>query len=152
MIPLLLFPLISAFVLSPYPIFSNPKLFSFCPGIDSRLKQIAREAAESTTPIVFKKHSSNTICSVETNEFYARTLTTSNFNTHIQVSNRLLSYDNTLFNTVLHELLHSLGLKHSPLAGIMNYSLLMESGRPLEDRRKLWLSKDDLDGLQFLMN
>ena len=152
MISLLLLPLISSFVISPYPIFANPKVFSFCPGIDSRLKQIAREAAESTTPIVFKKHSSDTICNVETDQFYARTLTTSTFNTHIQVSNRLLSYDNTLFNTVLHELLHSLGLKHSPLAGVMNYSLLTENGMPIEDRRRLWLSEDDRSGLQYLMN
>ena len=63
-----------------------------------------------------------------------------------------MNLPNTLYNVLLHEILHSLGLKHSLLKGMMNYSITVDNKRPIEDHHKMWLSLDDLAGIKSLIN
>ena len=63
-----------------------------------------------------------------------------------------MNLPNTLYNVLLHEILHGLGLKHSKEKGMMNYSITVDDKGPLEDHHKLWLSSDDLEGIKSLIN
>ena len=63
-----------------------------------------------------------------------------------------MNLHNTLYNVLLHEMLHSLGLKHSKEKGMMNYSITVDDKMPIEDHHKMWLSLDDLAGIKFLIN
>ena len=73
--------------------------------------------------------------------------------TNIFIKNELLYFPNTLYNVLLHEVLHSFGLGHSDKTGMMNYSIKLGLfNRIKEDSTKLWLSIDDIDGLDFLKN
>ena len=71
--------------------------------------------------------------------------------TEIHISNKLLNSPNTLYNVVLHEVLHSVGLNHSSKEGMMKY-VMSENwwAGVIEDQRELWLSIDDLSGLYYL--
>jgi len=72
--------------------------------------------------------------------------------TNIYIAIRHLPYPNTLYNVVLHESLHALGLGHSDKPGIMNYSITVDgfSNRIINDNKRLWLSGDDLNGLYYI--
>ena len=91
----------------------------------------------------------NTICSFDDRrEAYAYTIVYGTEETDILVSNELLDYDNVLYNVVLHEFLHALGLNHTEENGVMSYKIYTnEKYEILEDRRKLYLSYDDMKGL-----
>jgi hypothetical protein len=70
----------------------------------------------------------------------------------IVIADKVLNYENTMYNVVLHEILHYLGLNHSIEKGMMNYKVrtVMNSINRLQiknDQRKLWLSIDDYLGL-----
>ena len=78
-------------------------------------------------------------------------------NTNIWISNTLLDKPNTLYNVVLHEVLHSMGLNHSDKQGMMNYSVRIGynwygSMEIIDDERKLWISPDDRKEFRFLRN
>ena len=63
---------------------------------------------------------------------------------------RLLATPNTLYNVLLHELLHVAGLGHSGVPGMMNYSVVYDQVLQVyhEDRDRRWLSNDDRCGLE----
>lgn len=93
----------------------------------------------------------------------------------ITIANKVLNYENTLFNVVMHEILHFLGLNHSKYKGMMNYKVrltqdiystdlqnynpygsmnffnryngLTQGLKISDDQTKLWLSIDDYLGL-----
>ena len=133
------------------PIF--PKLLKPCNGIDQRLLESANEASSMLSKWGFdvtvsggSSLVSGSICN-KGNIHYGYMTPYIN-NTAISISNKLLSYPNTLYNVVLHEILHSLGLDHSPEDGLMSYAVTQNwFGGVEDDDRKLWLSIDDLLGL-----
>lgn len=148
-------PLVFGFRLAPFDTFQQPKVFRFCSDSSPLLEQTSREVAQGLPlEVIFDPMGDSSICDIETN-YYARTLTIHApplFHTNIEISRRVLFYPIVLHNIILHEMLHSLGLKHSDRPGIMNYSLLTFNGVILDDRRRLWLSMDDLNGLYSLSN
>jgi hypothetical protein len=138
-----------AYQVSDIHTFNNPKPYSVCTSIretfDEAIKELPFQAYESDA-------ATNTICTVDTNAFYARTLTIQDNNglhTAIEVSHRLLNYP---YNVMLHEILHSVGLKHSTEAGVMNYSVFIKRNTVMEDKRKIWLSSDGILGLYYLLH
>ena len=69
----------------------------------------------------------------------------------VRISPILITKTNTMFNVILHEFTHMMGLDHSDESGLMNYTVKQDSidSRSVkEDNNKLWLSSDDLDGLK----
>ena len=146
-------PIVVAYVVSPYPIFKNPKIFSFCPFIHSNLRLASFEVASETNYIQFSQiNSSGSICNKNIPEYGKTQIFVSNFYTEITISNSIINLPNTLYNVLLHEILHSLGLKHSYLKGMMNYSITVDDEGPIEDHHKMWLSLDDLAGIKSLIN
>ena len=70
--------------------------------------------------------------------------------TDITISNDLLVYPNTLYNVILHEILHTLGLGHNNgEPGLMSYAVRTTSwfGSIVDDCKKLWISMDDINGI-----
>ena len=141
-----------AYQVSDIHTFNNPTTYSVCDVLretfDEAIKELPFNVLESDT-------STNTICTVDTNAFYARTQTIQDNNglhTEIEISYRLLNYPTTLYNVMLHEILHSVGLKHSNQAGVMNYSMFTNRNTVMEDQRRIWLSSDDLMGLYYLLH
>ena len=135
-----------------------PKLLKLCPNVDSRLLDTANLI--STNFPQFRLSSNNTtgyICNQQSDNLgYTSILQDSiDQNTNIWISDKLLDTHNTLYNVVLHEVLHSMGLNHSYEQGMMNYSIRVEynwygSMDVIEDSMKLWISPDDRKGLRFL--
>lgn len=132
-----------------------PKVVSPCDNINANLAATTKRVLKSLTdlgyPMVYAKKATGvhaTICN---------TVSTPNYGSYnpitkqITIQDSLLILPRTLYNVVLHEMLHSLGLDHSDEQGIMAYSVRQDVFNfPLEDTRRLWLSQDDLDGLALL--
>ena len=107
----LFLPIALAYVLSPYPIFKNPKIFSLCPFIHPNLRLASYEvAASEINYIQFSSiNSSGSICNKNIPE-YGKTQIhlLSNFFTEITIANSIMNLHNTLYNVLLHEMIHSL--------------------------------------------
>jgi len=135
-----------------------PKLLKPCPNIDIRLLETVSDLSNNFKQ--FKLSSNNTtgyICNqISDNLGYTSILENSiHQNTNIWISDKLLGKPNTLYNVVLHEVLHSMGLNHSDEQGMMNYSVRAGynwygSIEVIDDDMKLWVSPDDRKGLRFL--
>jgi hypothetical protein len=145
---------VGAFEIIDYVKPQFPKLLKPCSNIDQRLLDTVTEL--STNFHQFKLSSNDTtgyICSQNSNIFgYTSILENSiDQNTNIWIANSLLNTPNTLYNVVLHEVLHAMGLNHSDQPGMMNYSIRTTwFGNVIEDPQKLWISPDDRQGLRFL--
>ena len=138
-----------------------PKLLKPCPNIDSRLLDVSNEISDNFPNFKLSDRNSTSgyICNQQSDNFgYTSILQNSiEQNTNIWISNQLLDKQNTLYNVVLHEILHSMGLNHSDKQGMMNYSVRVGynwygSMEIIDDPIKLWISKDDKQGLRFLKN
>jgi hypothetical protein len=71
--------------------------------------------------------------------------------TDIMINKRLVHYPNNLYNILLHEFIHALGLHHTEENyGIMNYSVFLDQYGNLKSDRHLYLSFDDINGLKYL--
>ena len=135
-----------------------PKLLKPCPNIDNRLLDTVNELSNNFKQ--FQLSDVNTtgyICNQQSyNLGYTSILENSvDQNTNIWVSDKLLDKPNTLYNVVLHEVLHSMGLNHSDKHGMMNYSIRVGynwygSMEIIDDAMKLWISPDDRKGLKFI--
>lgn len=68
--------------------------------------------------------------------------------TDITIDNRLLGSETNLYNVVLHEFLHSLGLDHTEVKGMMNYSVQPTVYGYVRDKEKLYLAVDDYNGMK----
>lgn len=132
----------------------SPKLLKPCPDIDQRLLDTVSELSNNFKQ--FQLSDVNTtgyICNQNSDNFgYTSILENSlDQNTNIWISDYLLDTPNTLYNVVLHEVLHAMGLNHSDRPGMMNYSVRTTwFGNVLDDAMKLWVSPDDRKGLRFL--
>ena len=132
-----------------------PKLLKPCPNIDQRLLDTVTELSKNFHQFKLSSNDTTTgyICSQNSDNFgYTSILENSiDQNTNIWIANSLLNTPNTLYNVVLHEVLHAMGLNHSYQPGMMNYSIRTTwFGNVIDDPQKLWISKDDRQGLRFL--
>lgn len=135
-----------------------PKLLKPCPNIDTRLLTISNEISNNFPQFqVSGNETTGYICNQQSDNLgYTSILKDSiEQNTNIWISDKLLYKPNTLYNVVLHEVLHSMGLNHSNERGMMNYSIRVGYNwyggmEIIDDDMKLWISTDDRKGLRFL--
>jgi len=104
----------------------------------------------STIPIL--QNNINTISVSYANDYnlgFTKLYNTSE--TDIIINKKLLKTPTTLYNVILHEIVHSLGLNHTTDYGTMSYNIFLDSDNNIiEDRRKIYLSIDDLRGLRYI--
>ena len=143
----------------------NPLPFYTCCNLDDKVLYTSKEVIENINSHniinvslhnqIYKDeiNDANTICSFDdANKGYGYTLLTEN-EADIYISNQLLQHNNTLYNVILHEFIHALGLNHSVYPSIMNYKISVDYwGTIHEDREKSYLSIDDMRGLENVKN
>jgi len=137
---------------------SKEQNFKFCTFINKRVIddvfEITNDLRATTNYNFIYKNDENTkltICNsnlLDGDKAYTETL---NNNKEIHIDNELLTYDYNLYNTLYHEIGHSIGMGHSDIKGIMNYSLDTDKHNNIvDDTFKIWLSQDDINGIKFL--
>ena len=133
-----------------------PKLLTPCHNIDIRLLETCAELSNNFPQFQLSDvNATGYICNQQSDNFgYTSILEDSiKQNTNVWISNTLLDKPNTLYNVVLHEVLHAMGLNHSNEQGMMNYSIRIRYNwygmNIIDDSMKLWVSTDDLNGLIF---
>jgi len=156
----ILFSLVKPFKLSDY-YNSNKKAIDIypCQYISEKLWDTANDAVSAVNDLDYfkivlhrKHHLSdkvNTIC--ETDDRSATVFYTEYYPPRIDIviNNNLQYSTNSLYNVILHELGHTVGLAHSDTYGMMNYSVSLtgQDNLFIDDDRKLWLSNDDINGI-----
>lgn len=150
-----------------YNLTSNPIPLYTCCNIEPKLLETTKHAIDHINShniinISLKEelysheiNDVNSICSYNDGEYesYGFTLLTDT-DEDIYINKKLLETNNTLYNVCLHELVHLMGMDHSTEHGIMNYTIstnapsIFGSTIVKEDRIKLWLSIDDINGLK----
>lgn len=144
-----------AYRLMPDVVPTYPKAFQLCNDADQRLVrtfyQTANQISKNGYAIVLGGKTASALCNSSAAYFGTTYVNNSTFTATV-ISNQLLSYPNTMYNTLLHELLHAIGLDHNqPEPGMMSYSLVIdETGKIIEDTTKLWPSLDDCRGLAMI--
>ena len=135
------------------PVF--PKVLGFCEDVADEVIETANEITQNI-PNFYIDDEDNTgeICMIKDNKIKNYGYMSWKYNTNytnIFIHNDLLYTPNTLYNVLLHEVLHSYGLNHSNIEGMMNYTVSVNMwGNVIEDERKLWISYDDIMGLNKL--
>ena len=148
---LFLLSVVCGFVLSPYHIYRNPKVYYVDSSLAFALNNVKKEYRKWGHMLVYQNttlNSSGTIRLSNAGYFGKTVIDTVTSTTNITVKTELLRYPNLLYNVLLHEVGHSLGLKHSDKYGIMNYSLLTINNIPLNANKRA-LSYDDILGLYY---
>ena len=95
----------------------------------------------------------NTICNIDLSKGYGYTIHYPGYSneTDIEISNDLLYIDTTLYNVVIHEILHSLTLAHTTDKGVMNYKVHIDHYKNIKrDNNKIYISLDDYKGLKYV--
>ena len=140
--------------------YTSPHLtYRYCPQIYPQLTRLTDEVIEEvnrldTFHISIDEKSNNTICNQPRDTrigHYAYLKYNNDTNrTDMVFTNNLLTrgLETTLYNTILHEMTHAVGLDHTTSSGIMNYSLIINQGRIKNDDRRLYLSQDDIRGIR----
>jgi len=155
---LLLISQIMGYKILDYATPSKEQNFKFCTFINKRVIddvfEITNDLRATTNYNFIYKNDENTkltICNsnlLDGDKAYTETL---NNNKEIHIDNELLTYDYNLYNTLYHEIGHSIGMGHSDIKGIMNYSLDTDKHNNIvDDTFKIWLSQDDINGIKFL--
>jgi len=145
------------------------KLFSFCPSVNPSLRETCEDVITNlnqynilqinlkqgyTQPIY--QNGINEICDFDGTQqkgSYGYTTTQGNNETDIFISDDLLYTPTTMYNVVYHEFIHSLGLNHTDIDGIMNYKIRVNTqNRILEDSNNIYPSLDDIRGLRYIKN
>ena len=162
-------------IASAYKILNNviptfPKVINTCQNIDYRLFKTTLDVSNEITkcgfPVILNQNNYTTLICNKLGSHYGNTMTNNTKFTSIIISNELFKYPKTLYNTLLHEMLHSIGLDHNNgEPGMMSYSIKIGSIKIgsikidsakkdsiIEDNVKLWLSIDDIYGLAYIKN
>lgn len=162
---------VKCFNILPYHNVSTEEInFYFCDGISDVLEEVSKEVIEQIntyelfkiklneeTKIEHKFNYKNSICNENLNnnlysEYGICTHYSPFFNeTDITISNTILGIDTNLYNVILHEFVHALGLDHSNTKGMMNYTIqLTKNNGIIKDSNKLYISIDDYKGIKYL--
>ena len=142
-----------------YSIPSKEQAFKFCPFINTKVIynvfEITNDIRATTSYNFVYNNSENTkltVCNgnlLDSQKGYTSVYETGK--KEVYVDNELLTYHNNLYNVLYHEMGHSIGLGHSNKKGIMNYTVVQDShSNVVDDTFKIWLSQDDVDGINFL--
>ena len=131
--------------------YQYPKIIGLCNDIHPNLKDVTKDVANDIIangyPVIVQDQENTGIICNQPSGHYGYMVPYSN-RTDVFINNKLLHLPNTLYNVVLHEMLHAIGLDHSDEPGMMSYAINENwFGYPKEDERKMWLSIDDLQGL-----
>jgi len=133
-----------------------PKIITPCEDISLHLLQTSQEVASDLRKLGLQlyietnSNSTGIICNQPNTHYGYMSTSIDSINTDITISNDLLRYSNTLYNVILHEILHSLGLDHNNgESGLMSYRVKISSwfGSIVNDCKKLWISSDDIEGI-----
>ena len=133
-----------------------PKILKLCNNIDYRLANVANEIDSKYNVIkIDNMGNTGTICNkLIQNDYGYMTPLNDGYTTDIWIKNSLLSYETTLYNVLLHEILHSIGLNHNnnnTIFGLMSYAITIDIyANIIYDQRKLWYSRDDFNGIKYL--
>ena len=162
---IILFTIVSAYKILNNVIPTFPKVINTCQNIDYRLFKatldVSKEITKCGFPVILNQNNYTTIICNKLDSYYGNTMSNNTKFTSIIISNELFKYPKTLYNTLLHEMLHSIGLDHNNgEPGMMSYSIKLDSIKTdllkkdsiIEDNVKLWLSIDDIYGLAYLKN
>ena len=159
---------IQSFNLLPYHNVSKTEIdFYFCDDIPDVLEDVTREVVDqlntyelfkielNETRIEHNFNDKNSICNthLEWGDFGFCTHYIPFYNeTDITISNTILGIDTNLYNVVLHEFVHALGLDHSNTSmGIMNYTIQTTNNKGIiKDKDRLYISVDDYKGIKYL--
>ena len=149
-----------AYVVLPYTWNSSTLDIQFCetasPIIQNMTKSIINDMnALDFFYIELKEQSTNSICNHHFTNGYGLTRYLIENNiiqyANIYISNELLQNVNVLYNVLLHELLHFVGLDHSTEVGMMNYSVRLDRyGTSTLYDHKWYMSIDDYLGIQSI--
>ena len=163
-----IFILVNSFNILPYyQTLEKDKEFYLCDNFSDVLRETTKEIfkqlnkynlydfqlnEEKTFP--HEKNDINTICNLNLVDKYGYTThyAPDYTETDISISNTLIGIDTNLYNVILHEVLHSIGLDHSLEFGIMNYTVFSLFNGIKKDLIKLYLSVDDFNGMKFLFD
>jgi len=162
---------VAGFNILPYNNVSTTEIdFYFCDSVHPILEVTTKEVIEQIntyelfkiklneeTKIEHKFNYKNSICNENLdNNIYSEygfcTHYSPFFNeTDITISNTILGIDTNLYNVVLHEFIHAIGLDHGTNKGMMNYTIqLTENNGIIKDSTKLYISIDDYIGIKYL--
>jgi len=154
-------------ILSYHNVTTSEIDFYFCNDISTILEEVTREVIEeintyelfkiklNETRVDHTFNNKNSICNDNLNNHYISEYGFCThylpFETDITISNTLLGIDTNLYNVILHEFLHALGLDHTNTKGIMNYTIQLSRNKGIvKDNLKLYISIDDYQGLTYL--
>ncbi len=111
---------------------------------------IISPSTASTIPILQNDINTISVSYTDDNYFGYTKLYGTN-ETDIIINYKLLKTPTTLHNVLLHEIIHSLGLNHTDNYGVQNYTIFMDNNNQIiEDRRRIYLSIDDVKGLRYI--
>ncbi len=164
---------VDCFNILPYHNVSQTEIdFYFCDDIHPILQDVSKEVINQIntyelfkiklneeTKIEHKYNNKNSICNENlNNNIYSEYGLCTHYSpffyeTDITISNTILGIDTNLYNVLLHEFLHALGLDHSNTKGMMNYTIqLTKNNGIIKDNAKLYISIDDYFGIKYLYN
>lgn len=135
---------------------SFPKVLAPCEDIDPILLKSVYEVAKNVPWLrISSINNTGHICNQNIGHYGYTLPYGDGVYTNVWIKNELFDFPNTLYNVLLHEILHSMGLNHNNgEQGLMDYSVSMTgnwwNNNIKNDDRKLWLSLDDLRGLIYL--
>ena len=160
---LIAIPCILGFKILPYKFEEKVIKYSLCDSIDERIATMVHEVFDDFNSLGFN----NIILTNDTfydvipicNEYmskdkygYARFINKIEYlDRKIFISNYILDLEYNLWNVLYHEVLHTVGLGHSTEEGLMKYVVTLNTNYDvIPDTERLYPSKDDIEGLEFL--
>jgi hypothetical protein len=159
MLNFLLFLVVGSSVCKGFQLTNYNKIINIypCTYISDKLWYTTKEAVDATNKLNYFKlqlhtspllsdYGTNTICNTtDRSGTYFKTTSYSE-EIDIKINNALLITTNSLYNVILHELGHVMGLYHTPTLGVMNYTVRTIIERTLFFHRQ---STEDIYNLDF---
>jgi hypothetical protein len=152
---------VQPFRLLSIPQYIYPVELTVCPGLAPGITQLAKDAASAIRSHDFAifvfdegyqyRENVGTICTTHVDHMMPPAYTDP-VTRNVYLSPDIIPFEHTLYNVLVHELLHASGLAHSKRPGMMNYSIRFDETAQvyIEDAYRQWLSLDDTEGLHLV--